>query len=111
MKIDLEKTKEDWLLTNAPEHTRKVAEHFGIFENLYGDAYFHPVLPLSIDYDFGNEELLGRVHRGNIILSCEAQNAPIVKYEAEPNSLWTLLLTTPDGNYSNPDYEYCHWFM
>lgn len=88
-----------------------MAKHYEIFDHLYGDGYFHPILPLTIDFDYGHKELLARVHRGNLIKSCEAANAPSVFYEAEPDSLYTLLLTTPDGNYSNPELEYCHWFV
>ena len=109
--VDLEVAKEDWLRTLAPVHKRKIAEHYGIFNDLYGEAYFHPIVPLTIDYNFGDPELLARVHIGNLITPSEASNAPEVKYEAEPDTLWTLLLTTPDGNLSNSESEYCHWFM
>lgn len=98
-------------MTNAPQHIHKIAEHYGVFNDLYGDAYFYPIVSLIIDYDFGSEDKLARVHRGNLIKSCEAKNAPSVTYKAEPDSLYTLLLTTPDGNFSDPTYEYCHWFM
>ncbi|XP_033223400.1 39S ribosomal protein L38, mitochondrial [Belonocnema kinseyi] len=109
--IDLEVAKEDWLKTAAPTQMRTIADHYGIFNDLYGEAYFHPVVPLTIDYNFGDPELLARVHRGNLITPSEASNLPEVNYEAEPDTLWTLLLTTPDGNLSNPESEYCHWFI
>ena len=109
--VDLDAAKEDWLKTTAPSQIRTIAEHYGIFNDLYGDAYFHPVIPLTINYDFGDPELLARVHRGNMITPNEASNVPEVKYEAEPDTLWTLLFTTPDGNLSTPKSEYCHWFM
>ncbi|KAJ8664715.1 hypothetical protein QAD02_006377 [Eretmocerus hayati] len=109
--VDLDVSKDDWFITNGPKDIYTIAKHYGIYDDLYEDGYFHPVLPLTIDYDFGDEELLARVHRGNIIKSCEAKNAPSVSYKAEPDTLWTLLLTTPDGNFSGSDYEYCHWFI
>ena len=41
----------------------------------------------------------------------QAKNAPNVNYEADPSSLWCLLLTNPDGHFTEPDAEYVHWFM
>ncbi len=111
MNIDLEKLKEDWLQGSAPQHIHKIANHYGIYEHLFEDGYFYPVVPLFIDYDFGDKELLARVHSGNFISSCQAEKAPTVTYKAEPDTLWTLLLTTPDCNFTNPENEYCHWFV
>ncbi|XP_058793180.1 large ribosomal subunit protein mL38 [Phymastichus coffea] len=111
LSIDMDKIREVWLLTDAPYDIHRVAKHYGIFDDLYEDAYFYPVIPLTIDYDFGHEELLARVYTGNLIKSFEAEKAPNVSYEADSNSFYTLLLTTPDGNYSNPEFEYCHWFI
>lgn len=111
MTIDLERVKADWLEGNAPHHMHRIAKHYGIFDDLYEDGYFYPIVPLSIDYDFGHEELLAKVYSGNIISSSKAENAPQVRFEAEPNTLWTLLLTTPDCNFTDPGNEYCHWFM
>lgn len=111
MDIDLDKAKEDWLNTIGPQHVHRTAQHFGIFDDLFEDAYFYPITPLTIDYDFGHEELLARVYTGNLIKPIEARNSPSVSYKADPKSLYTLLLTTPDGNYSDSELEYCHWFM
>ncbi|XP_014226295.1 39S ribosomal protein L38, mitochondrial [Trichogramma pretiosum] len=109
--IDLEEAKQDWTKTNGPQYLQKIGTHYGVFEHLFGDAYFYPVVPLNIDYDFGHKNLLARVHNGNLITPQEATDVPSVSYEAEPDTLWTLLLTTPDGNFSNPQSEYCHWFV
>ena len=109
--VDLEKAKQDWISTKAPKDVKRFAEHFGVFDDLYEDGYFYPVVPLTIDYDFGDKDVLARVYTGNVIKPNEAQKAPSISYETDPNSLWTLLLTTPDGNFSDPDFEYCHWFM
>ena len=108
--IDLEEARKISQTTNGPQFLRKIAEHFGIFGHLYGDAYFYPVVPMNIDYDI-DTDYLARVFQGNLIKPCEAKNQPQVHYEAESESLWTLLMTTPDGNFSDPQLEYCHWFM
>ncbi|XP_015609239.1 39S ribosomal protein L38, mitochondrial [Cephus cinctus] len=108
--IDMEAEKKDWLQTSAPLQCKTIAKHYEIFEHLYGDAYFYPIVPLDIDYDFGSEDSLARVYRGNIIKSDEAKQAPSITYKAESDTLWTLLFTTPDGVLTDAN-EYCHWFI
>lgn len=41
----------------------------------------------------------------------KAQTPPVVNYEAEPDTLWSLLLTNPDGHLSQENAEYVHWFV
>ncbi|XP_011495183.1 PREDICTED: 39S ribosomal protein L38, mitochondrial [Ceratosolen solmsi marchali] len=108
--VDLDESKQIWLDTTAPYQIYNVANYYGIYKDLYGDAYFYPIIPLTVDYLYSND-IVPRVHRGNIIQSYLAKEAPSVKYFSNPNSLWTLLCTTPDGNFSDPNIEYCHWFV
>ncbi|KAK0088996.1 hypothetical protein PV325_009879 [Microctonus aethiopoides] len=109
--IDLDQMRKDWWISTAPSQIKTIADHYGVYDDLFGDAYFHPVLPLDIKYDFGDEEKIATVHRGNILLPSETTNPPTITYDAEPDTLWTLLLTTPDGNFSDRKFEYCHWFI
>ncbi|XP_014613139.1 PREDICTED: 39S ribosomal protein L38, mitochondrial [Polistes canadensis] len=109
--IDLEKAREIWWETNGPEHTYRIAEHYGVYQHLYKDAFFYPVIQLQIDYDLGIEDVLARVYTGNVIKPSEAKNQPTVNYIASSDTLWTLLMTTPDGNFTDPSNEYCHWFI
>ncbi|XP_012287420.1 39S ribosomal protein L38, mitochondrial [Orussus abietinus] len=111
LSVDLDKVRRDWSKTIGPSHIHRIAEHFGIFKDLYGDAYFVPVVPLNVGYNIEEEDLYAKVYTGNIIKPNEAKNVPQVSYEADPDSLWTLLLTTPDGNLTSKDLEYCHWFI
>ncbi|XP_043463202.1 39S ribosomal protein L38, mitochondrial [Leptopilina heterotoma] len=108
-KLDLRVAKNDWLKTTAPLEIRKIAEHYGIFNDLFGDAYFHPTIPLTIDYNV--KDMVAKVSRGNFITARDTLNEPTIKYRAEPNTLWSLLLTTPDGNLSKSNLEICHWFI
>lgn len=109
--LDLVEMKKDWWTNTASHQIKTIADHYGVYNDLFGDAYFYPVQPLEIIYDFGDNEKIAVVHRGNLLNGYEARNAPEVKYEAQPDSLWTLLLTTPDGNLTSEEFEYCHWFM
>lgn len=48
------------------------------------------------------------------IFSCfvlQALSAPEVTFKADKDSLWTLILTNPDGHLSEENSEYVHWFM
>nr|KAG5709045.1 hypothetical protein BaRGS_004684 [Batillaria attramentaria] len=41
----------------------------------------------------------------------EAAMPPYVEYESEPDKLWTLVMTSPDGHLQNNDKECLHWFL
>jgi large subunit ribosomal protein L38 len=49
VQIDLDTVKAEWYKTGGPFHIRKVAEHYGVFNDLFGRyAYFTPRVPLTI---------------------------------------------------------------
>lgn len=45
------------------------------------------------------------------VVTLQAASAPMVSFDADPSSMWSLVLTNPDGHFSEPDAEYVHWFM
>jgi len=108
--LDLEKVRDNWLQINGPLHIQKVAEYYGIYNDLYGDAYFAPLVPIEIRYNLKDDNMV-KVYHGNVIKPEEASEKPDVHYNAEDGSMWTLLMTTPDGNLTNVNNEYCHWFI
>nr|XP_033331815.1 39S ribosomal protein L38, mitochondrial [Megalopta genalis] len=108
--VDLDVVKEIWQKISAPNAIHKIAEHYGIFQDLFGDAYFKPVLPLEIDYKIEGDTFV-RAHTGNVIKPSEAHKSPNVSYSANEGTLWTLIMSTPDGNLQNSEDEYCHWFI
>ncbi|XP_030754113.1 39S ribosomal protein L38, mitochondrial [Sitophilus oryzae] len=109
LKIDIEKSYNDWLETTGPYHIRRIAEHYGIFEHLFGDAYFNAWVPLNITY--GNNDILNPVYYGNVLKPEETKDKPSVNFKSDETSLWTLLLTNPDGHLTNNEKEYIHWFV
>ncbi|KAK4019970.1 hypothetical protein OUZ56_001968 [Daphnia magna] len=108
--ISLEEIRKEWLKTSAPFHIRAVAEHYNIFEDLFGEAFFLPRIPLSIKYEQPDGSNLP-VYFGNQIKPKEAAVAPSVVFEGDPSSLWSLVLTNPDGHLSEKDAECVHWFI
>lgn len=108
--VDLQAVREDWLLIDGSSYIHRLAKHYGVFNDLYEDAYFMPVVPLNVNYNLANDKLV-RVYTGNVIKPSEASRAPDVTYDAENGSLWTLIMSTPDGNLTSVDNEYCHWLV
>lgn len=43
-----EQVKRDWLESEGQFQVRKIAEHYGIYEHLFGFAYFLPRITLDI---------------------------------------------------------------
>jgi large subunit ribosomal protein L38 len=66
----LKEVKEEWLKTAGPLHIRRVAEHYGVYNDLFGDAYFTPRVQLDVHYKLTDESFLP-VHRGNVIKPSE----------------------------------------
>lgn len=108
--VDLNRVKEVWLNMYRPLDVLKIANHYGIFRDLFGDAYFSPVLPLKINYKISDDSSIG-VYTGNVIKPNEARELPTIEYVAPSDTLWTLIMSTPDGNMQNSNNEYCHWFL
>ncbi|XP_045477739.1 39S ribosomal protein L38, mitochondrial [Harmonia axyridis] len=107
--IDLDEAYKEWSVTIAPQHLKRIADHYGIFEHLYGYAYFYP--KVALDVTFSSDDVLYPVYFGNTIKPEDAKKKPIVKYSCEKDTLWTLLLTNLDGHFTDNDKEYVHWFI
>jgi large subunit ribosomal protein L38 len=121
VEISLDEVKQDWLKTAGPFHLRKIADHYGIFDHLFGKfAYFTPRVFLDIKFQLSDDSFCP-VYNGNRLKPSEAKNAPEVKFDhkfsmfhdkqAEGDSLWTLVLTNPDGHFKEENKEYVHWMM
>ncbi|XP_039440149.1 39S ribosomal protein L38, mitochondrial [Culex pipiens pallens] len=121
--VDPELVRRDWLKTSGPFHVQRLAEHYGVFEHLFGAAYFVPRVNLKVAFPTSGGELASPVYYGNVIKPSEATSEPDVQFD--PNfdfkgseskqvggdSWWTLVLTNPDGHFTESDKEYCHWFV
>ncbi|XP_029934564.1 large ribosomal subunit protein mL38 [Myripristis murdjan] len=107
-KIPLDRVQEAWEKTSGPSQIKRVAEHYGVFRDLFPMAYFLPHVPLRVTY---GQENSSQVHFGNRLTPTQAASAPLVSFEAEKGSLWTLLLTCPDEHLLDNDGEYVHWLV
>lgn len=68
VKISLDRVQETWEKNSGPFHIKRVAEHYGVFRDLFPKAYFVPQVPLRIYYSQDNS---GQVHYGNRLTPSE----------------------------------------
>lgn len=71
-----------WQDEMGPYHTKTLAEHYGIYDDLFPGAYFLPVTPLHIAYDY-DDEYVTPVYRGNRI---SPEDVSILKSIVDQNS-------------------------
>ncbi|XP_035260903.1 39S ribosomal protein L38, mitochondrial [Anguilla anguilla] len=107
-RIPLERVKAEWERTCGPYHLHRLANHYGVYRDLFPGAHFTPKVMLRITY---GEEASAQVHYGNHVNPAQAVAAPHVSFEAEEDSLWTLLLTSPDEHLLDSEGEYVHWLV
>nr|XP_006011475.1 PREDICTED: 39S ribosomal protein L38, mitochondrial isoform X2 [Latimeria chalumnae] len=108
--IPLDEVKAEWEKNNGQYHMQNIAEHYGIFRDLFNGATFVPRVMLRVEYSHDDENVMP-VHLGNVVVPTEARAPPQVSFEAEEGSLWTLLLTNLDGHLRDNDSEYIHWLV
>ncbi|XP_072312490.1 large ribosomal subunit protein mL38 [Eucyclogobius newberryi] len=106
LRISMERVQRAWEQTSGPFHIRRLAEYYGVYKDLFPNAFFLPQVPLKVCY--GQD---GAVHHGNKLTPTEAASAPGISFEAEEGTLWTLLLTCPDEHLLDSEAEYVHWMV
>ncbi|KAL9696191.1 hypothetical protein quinque_015476 [Culex quinquefasciatus] len=79
--VDPELVRRDWLKTSGPFHVQRLAEHYGVFEHLFGAAYFIPRVNLKVAFPTSGGELASPVYYGNVIKPSEATSEPDVQFD------------------------------
>lgn len=62
VRIPLDQVKEEWEKTNGPYHIQRLAEHYGIYRDLFPMAYFVPRVMLRVAY---GDDSNAMVHYGS----------------------------------------------
>jgi len=70
VKIPLLEVEKEWRKESAGKHIEAIAEHYGIYEDLFNGDYFTPVTNLHICYDY-DDDLVTPVYYGNRIFPAE----------------------------------------
>ncbi|KAF3853159.1 hypothetical protein F7725_013847 [Dissostichus mawsoni] len=83
LKVSLDRVQDEWGKSSGPFHIQRLAEHYGVFRDLFPNALFLP----------------------------QAASVPQISFEAEEGSLWTLMLTCPDEHLLDNEAEYVHWLV
>ena len=68
--IDPLDVQDEYCLETGFANLLAMADHYGIYKDLYGDAYFYPQMRLGINYDI-DEEYTNPVFNGNILEASE----------------------------------------
>ncbi|KAL8559752.1 hypothetical protein ACOMHN_002285 [Nucella lapillus] len=110
LKLDLKTVQDKWLKEQGPQHIHSIVDHYGLYTHLFGSAFFYNTTPMSVCYDY-DEAFVTPVRYGNRILPSEAAIAPFVSYESAADTLWTLVMTSPDGHLQCNDTECLHWMV
>ncbi|KAK6185416.1 hypothetical protein SNE40_007658 [Patella caerulea] len=110
LEVNLEEVRQSWVEEQMPNHSYVLAEHYGIYKDLFDHCFFYPKLFMDIEYDV-DEEFVMPLYLGNRITPTEAQNPPHIKYNCDPNTWWTLVMSSPDGHLEKNDAECLHWMI
>ncbi|KAK7115472.1 large ribosomal subunit protein mL38-like [Littorina saxatilis] len=110
LRLDLGEVKAKWLEEVGPHHVRSIAEHYSVYSDLFGTAFFYNTMPMSVCYDY-DDEFVTPVYYGNRIPPSEAAVPPFVDYESDPDTLWTLVMSSPDADLQHNDKECLHWLV
>ena len=90
---------------------RALAEHHGVYRDLFNDAYFIPVVDMKVLYDY-DDEFVTPVHLGNSILpsevgmrktSCDCWIGSDLMSELV--RLYCIVLALPRVNVTSPRYD------
>jgi len=73
VKIPLDAVKKDWLTESGPGHIQTLAEHYGVYRDLFNGDYFTPVVNLNVCFDY-SDELVTPVYYGNRIAPTEVED-------------------------------------
>lgn len=48
VEIDLDDVRKEWMQSGGQNQVKTIASHYGIFKDLFGDAFFTPRIPLNV---------------------------------------------------------------
>jgi large subunit ribosomal protein L38 len=77
--VNLNQVHEEWVKTVAAQQIHEAAEYYNVFEDLFGEAFFYPVVPLKVLFEYEEDpSFVTPVYRGNLIKPSEVGNVLII---------------------------------
>lgn len=94
------------------EQVRTIAEHYGLFNDLFKYGYFIPRVPLHVHYPYEKDQVTP-VYSGNRLYARDMKEQPKIEWKSlnEENEFYTLVFTNLDGHLQEDDAEVLHWFV
>lgn len=112
--LDLEQVQTEWMSAGytegAPEHIQShgtkashtLLHHYSIFRHVFNKKEFRPA-PMTVRYNDKSVAL------GTILTPTMAATPPQVSWTPKPDSLYTLVMLSPDDHPSDAKSELLHW--
>jgi len=93
--IPLDEVRAEWEKTSGPFHKQRVAEHCGIFRDLFKGATFTPWVALRVEYS-QEDEYLVPVYYGNMVTPSEVREGrwEQPRPRGKPGGFCRMLLTS-----------------
>jgi len=113
LEVDLDTVKSEHLASGGMfKDIVLAADLYGIYEDLFGpDLFFTPSKELNLHFDF-DEDYITPVFRGNVIKPSEAVSQPALSFKNDEEScFYTLVMSNPDGHFTDDNAEYLHWMV
>lgn len=108
--IPLDEVRAEWEKTSGPFHKQRVAEHCGIFRDLFKGATFTPWVTLRVEYSQEDEHLVP-VYYGNVVTPSEVRERSWEQPRPHGKPVWfcQMLLKgiVPSGGFLLQGYFLC----
>ena len=113
VRLPIDQVHDDSLLSRHYfEQLRTIAEHYGLFNDLFKHGYFIPRIPLHVHYPYEKDQITP-VYSGNRLYASDMREKPQVEWKSlnEEKEFYTLVLTNLDGHLQEDNAEVLQWFV
>ncbi|CAF3728779.1 unnamed protein product [Adineta steineri] len=113
LRIPLDEVHDDWLSSQEfSDNLHMIANHYGIFDDLFKHGHFIPRIPLHVNYPYNNDQVTP-VYSGNRLYAKDASEKPQIEWKStnKENEFYTLIFTNLDGHLKEDNAEVLHWFV
>ncbi|XP_055380790.1 39S ribosomal protein L38, mitochondrial [Condylostylus longicornis] len=122
LSINLDAVRKESNFTAAPFQLKTIADHYGIYKDLFGNAYFIPRINMDIFFTDENKNNHS-IFYGNVLSASCTVNEPNITFDHNKNlliknfdssetSYWSILMVSPDTHlFSGKNENFLNWFI